>query len=141
MGRRAFLSAAAGVALAAPPRAGLDRFQLAATTDEIDDDLLTAIRFLKRFGLRHAELRKVRRRYNTEQPLGKIREARRLLDQHGPRTKWNGAAWARGSSTTYGQLRALLETAIAKPYRSRRTTKSTAVRCEPARRLCELWWK
>ena len=86
IGRRAFLSASAAAALAAEPRAGLDRFRLAVTTDEIDDDLLTAVRFLKRFGLRHAELRKVWGRYNTAQPLAKIREARRLLDEHGIQT-------------------------------------------------------
>ena len=83
IGRRSFLSASAAAALAAAPPARPDRFQLAVTTDEIDDDLLIAIRFLKRFGLRHAELRKVWGRYNTEQPLAKIREARRLLDEHG----------------------------------------------------------
>ena len=86
IGRRAFLSGSAAAALSAAPRAGLDRFRLAVTTDEIDDDLLTAIRFLKRFGLRYAELRKVWGRYNTAQPLAKIREARRLLDEHGIQT-------------------------------------------------------
>ncbi len=86
IGRRAFLAASAAATLTAAPRGALDRFQLAVTTDEIDDDLLTAVRFLKRFGLRHAELRKVWGRYNTAQPLAKIREARRLLDQHGIQT-------------------------------------------------------
>ncbi len=86
IGRRAFLSASAAAVLTAAPRGAADRFQLAVTTDEIDDDLLTAVRFLKRFGLRHAEIRKVWGRYNTAQPLAKIREARRLLDEHGIQT-------------------------------------------------------
>ncbi len=86
IGRRAFLSVSGAAALSAAPRTGLDRFRLAVTTDEIDDDLLTAIRFLKRFGLRYAELRKVWGRYNTAQPLAKIHEARRLLDEHGIQT-------------------------------------------------------
>jgi sugar phosphate isomerase/epimerase len=58
----------------------LDRIRLGVTTDEIDDDLLTAIRFLKEFGLRHAEVRTVWGKYNTSQPVEKIREARALLD-------------------------------------------------------------
>ena len=84
LGRRVFLCASA--AFAAAQAASLDRFQLAVTTDEIDDDLLTAVRFLQRFGLRHAEVRKVWGRYNTQHPLGRIREARRLLDDHGVQT-------------------------------------------------------
>jgi sugar phosphate isomerase/epimerase len=58
----------------------LDRIRLGVTTDEIDDDLLTAIRFLKEFGLRHAEVRTVWGKYNTAQPVEKMREARALLD-------------------------------------------------------------
>ena len=57
-------------------------FRLAVTTDEIDNDLLAAIQFLRRFGLGYAEIRNLWGKYNTEQPLGKIREARRLLDKH-----------------------------------------------------------
>ena len=60
----------------------LARFPLGITTDEIDDDLLTAARFLNEFGLRYAEVRSVWGKYNTVQPVEKIREARALLDEH-----------------------------------------------------------
>ena len=62
------------------------RFRLAVTTDEIDNDLLTAIQFLQRFGLGYAEIRNVWGKYNTSQPAGKIHEARRMLDEHGMKT-------------------------------------------------------
>ena len=64
----------------------LDRFPLGVTTDEIDEDLLTAARFLNEFGLHWAEVRSVWGKYNTSQPVEKIREARALLDQHKLRT-------------------------------------------------------
>jgi sugar phosphate isomerase/epimerase len=60
----------------------LSRFPLGITTDEIDDDLLTAARFLNEFGLRYAEVRTVWGKYNTVQPVEKIRDARALLDEH-----------------------------------------------------------
>lgn len=84
--RRHFLE----TALAAP--AGLttalhggeaDPFKLAVTTDEIDEDLRVAIPFLKRFGLRYCEIRNLWHKYNTSQPLEKIRAARRMLDDAG----------------------------------------------------------
>ena len=68
------------------PAAHLSQFRLGITTDEIDDDLLTAIKFIKRFGLRYAEIRGLWGKYNTSQPLEKVREARRLLDEHGLKT-------------------------------------------------------
>jgi sugar phosphate isomerase/epimerase len=64
----------------------LDRFPLSVTTDEIDEDFLTAVRFLKSFGLRQAEIRNVWGKYNTAQPVETIREARALLDEHGIKT-------------------------------------------------------
>ena len=84
VGRRCFLFGI--VNLKAICRAGLGCFQLAVTTDEIADDLLTAIQFLKRFGLRHAELRKFEGQYNTKHSIGKIREVRRLFNDHGIET-------------------------------------------------------
>lgn len=79
--RRCFLAAPAWAAGARA--ASLDRVRLGVTTDEIDEDLLTAARFLREFHLSWAELRSVWGKYNTAQPLEKIREAKALLDQHG----------------------------------------------------------
>lgn len=62
-----------------------DPFKLAVTTDEIDDDLRVAIPFLKRFGLRYCEIRRLWQKYNTSQPLAKIRAARGMLDDAGIR--------------------------------------------------------
>jgi len=78
--RRRFL---ATPALAAWARAAsLSQVRLGVTTDEIDEDLLTAARFLQEFGLSWAEVRSMWGKYNTSQPLDKIREAKALLDQH-----------------------------------------------------------
>ncbi|HYL77748.1 MAG TPA: sugar phosphate isomerase/epimerase [Bryobacteraceae bacterium] len=79
------------VAAAAPLSRGLfavplSNIKLGVTTDEIDEDLLTALRFLGSFGLEYAEVRSIWGRYNTEQPLEKIREARQLFDEHRIRT-------------------------------------------------------
>ncbi len=71
----------------------LERMRLGVTTDEIDEDLLTAIRFLREFGLSYAELRSVWGKYNTSQPIEKIREARAMLDQHKIRTSVLGTAF------------------------------------------------
>ena len=85
--RRTFLSLAAAAAMAnALPGEQRTRFRLAVTTDEIDNDLLTAIQFLRRFGLGYAEIRNVWGKYNTSQPVEKIHEARRMLDEHGMKT-------------------------------------------------------
>jgi L-ribulose-5-phosphate 3-epimerase len=71
------LLAGLGATLGAVP---LSQIKLGVTTDEIDDDLATAIDFLKSFGLSYGEVRNVWGKYNTSQPLDKIREARRLFD-------------------------------------------------------------
>lgn len=86
--RRRFLSLLSIAALHArfASAAELSKFRLGVTTDEIDDDLLVAIRFLRRFGLKYAEIRNIWGKYNTELPLEKIREARRLLDENGIQT-------------------------------------------------------
>lgn len=86
--RRRFLEAALAVptGLSAASRgAESDPFKLAVTTDEIDDDLREAIRFLERFGLRYCEIRNLWQKYNTSQPLAKIRAARQMLDDAGIR--------------------------------------------------------
>lgn len=82
MNRRALLfSAAAPLARALP----LPQFPLAVTTDEIDPGLGRALAFLREFRLRHAEIRSLDGQYNTELPLDRIREARRMLDAAGIR--------------------------------------------------------
>ena len=75
------------------PAAELTRFRLGVTTDEIDDDLLAAIRFLREFGLRYAEVRNIWGKYNTAQPLEKVREARALFDAHDIQTSILGTAF------------------------------------------------
>lgn len=86
--RRRFLEAALAVptGLSTALRgAESDPFKLAVTTDEIDEDLRVALPFLKRFGLRYCEIRSLWQKYNTSQPLEKIRAARRMLDDAGIR--------------------------------------------------------
>jgi sugar phosphate isomerase/epimerase len=82
--RRHLLGAAAAGALARTlGAAALADLRLAITTDEIDEDVLTAIRFLRRFGLGYAEVRNIWGKYNTEQPLEKVREAQKLFREYG----------------------------------------------------------
>ena len=63
----------------------LSGFRLGITTDEIDDDPLAAARFLRRYGLRWAEVRNIWGPYNTDQPLEKVRQARAIFDEQGVR--------------------------------------------------------
>lgn len=71
----------------------LSQFALGVTTDEIDDDMATACRFLREFGLGYAEVRNIWGKYNTSQPLDRVREARALLDEHKIRTSVLGTAF------------------------------------------------
>lgn len=89
--RRQFLAwpLAATLARALP----LDKIRLGVTTDEIDEDLLTAARFLREFGLSWAEVRNIWGKYNTSQPLEKIVEARAILDGAGVRTSVLGTGF------------------------------------------------
>lgn len=85
--RRAFaLVLGLGSLVRSLPAAALAQVRLGVTTDEIDDDLLAAIRFLREFGLEYAEIRNIWGKYNTAQPIEKVREARALLDQNGIQT-------------------------------------------------------
>jgi len=78
--RRHFLASAA---LAPFARAvPLAEFKLGVTTDEIDEDLLNALRFLRSFDLKWAELRSVWGLYAEKQPIPKVKEARTLLDEY-----------------------------------------------------------
>jgi L-ribulose-5-phosphate 3-epimerase len=82
--RRQFLAwpLAASLARALP----LDKIRLGITTDEIDEDAATAVRFLREFNLGWAEVRSVWGKYNTSQPLDKIRELKSLFDENQVRT-------------------------------------------------------
>jgi sugar phosphate isomerase/epimerase len=62
--------------------ASLAKFPLGVTTDEIDDDVETAARFLEEFKLHWAEVRNIWGKYNTVQPLDQVREAKAILDRH-----------------------------------------------------------
>ncbi|MBI3696497.1 MAG: sugar phosphate isomerase/epimerase [Acidobacteria bacterium] len=92
--RRQILAASAMAPLARVLRAAtLSQIRLGVTTDEIDEDVLTAIRFLRRFGLSYAEVRNIWGKYNTSQPLEKIREAQALFQEHGIRVSILGTAF------------------------------------------------
>jgi L-ribulose-5-phosphate 3-epimerase len=67
------------------PAATLAQIRLGVTTDEIDEDVLTATRFLRKFGLSYAEVRSIWGKYNTSQPPEKIREAQALFQEYGVR--------------------------------------------------------
>jgi len=73
--------------------ATLEQVRLGVTTDEIDDDLEKAIAMLNEFKLKYAEIRQLWGKYNTAQPLEKIREAKSLLDRNGIRTSVLGTAF------------------------------------------------
>ncbi len=75
------LLAAAGLApiLRAVPLAD---FKLGVTTDEIDEDLLTALRFLRSYDLKWGEIRSVWGSYAEKQPIAKVKEMRALLDEY-----------------------------------------------------------
>ncbi len=87
-------------ALAAAPlarAATLEQVHLGVTTDEIDEDLQVAASFIHRHGLAYAELRSIWGKYNTAQPLDKIREARSLLDAQQLQTSIADTAFFRGA--------------------------------------------
>jgi len=73
--------------------ATLAQVRLGVTTDEIDEDVLTAARFLHEFGVRYAEVRSIWGKYNTSQPLAKLQEARQVLDGQGVKTSVLGTAF------------------------------------------------
>jgi sugar phosphate isomerase/epimerase len=80
LSRRRFLAAAAlAPLLRAVP---LGDFKLGVTTDEIDEDLATTLRFLRTYGLKWGEIRSVGGSYAEKQPLAKVKEMRGLLDEY-----------------------------------------------------------
>src|SRR5229473_675934 len=78
--RRQALGAAAFASCYRLDAATLSQVRLGVTTDEIDEDVLTAARFLHEFGVQYAEVRSIWGKYNTSQPLAKVQEARQTLD-------------------------------------------------------------
>jgi sugar phosphate isomerase/epimerase len=71
----------------------LSEIKLGITTDEIDDDVPVAARFLQDHGLKWAEIRNIWGLYNTEQPMDKVHEANRILDQHQIRVSIEGTGF------------------------------------------------
>ena len=73
--------------------AELSKIKLGVTTDEIDEDALTAVKLLREFGLQYAEVRNVWGKYNTAQPVEKIQELRGIFDQHRIKTSILGTGF------------------------------------------------
>src|SRR6266540_1666204 len=94
--------------------------KLGITTDEIDDDVLTAAKFLQAHNLKWAEVRNIWGPYNTAQPIEKVREANKILDDHGIKVSVEGTGFFKiplPADTPEGQKKldaqwALLETAM-----------------------------
>jgi L-ribulose-5-phosphate 3-epimerase len=92
--RRQLLAGSAAALFARPMGAlPLAQIKLGITTDEIDDDVLTAARFLRQFGLKWAEVRNIWGPYNTSQPMEKIREAVKIFDDNGIRVSIEGTGF------------------------------------------------
>jgi sugar phosphate isomerase/epimerase len=91
--RQALAAAALASAYSRVSGATLSQVRLGVTTDEIDEEVLTAAKFLREFGLQYAEIRSVWGKYNTSQPVEKIAEARSVLDAQGIKTSVLGTAF------------------------------------------------
>ena len=92
--RRELFAAASAAVFARRLRAlPLNEIKLGITTDEIDDDVLTAAKFLEQYHLKWAEIRNIWGPYNTAQPMEKIREANRILDEHGIKVSIEGTGF------------------------------------------------
>src|SRR5437899_10755790 len=92
--RRQLLAAASMAAVARSLRAlPLSDIKLGITTDEIDDDVLTAATFLQKNNLKWAEVRNIWGPYNTSQPIEKVREANKILDDHGIKVSIEGTGF------------------------------------------------
>ena len=86
----ALSAAAAARSLSALPLADI---KLGITTDEIDDDVPVAAKFLQQHNLKWAEIRNIWGPYNTSQPIEKVREANRILDEHGIKVSIEGTGF------------------------------------------------
>jgi sugar phosphate isomerase/epimerase len=88
--------AAVGLGASQMHAATLAQVRLGVTSDEIDEDVAVAAKFLHDFGLGYAEIRNIWGKYNTSQPLEKVKEARLLLDAQNIRTSVLGTPFFRG---------------------------------------------
>jgi L-ribulose-5-phosphate 3-epimerase len=92
--RRELLAGTAVALLAGRLRAlPLADIKLGITTDEIDDDVTVAAKFLSEHGLKWAEVRNIWNKYNTAQPVDKVREARAILDERGIKVSIEGTGF------------------------------------------------
>lgn len=91
--RGLFASAAAAILARRLDALPLAQIRLGITTDEIADDVLTAARFLRDHNLKWAEVRNIWGRYNTVQPADKVREAGKILDEHGVKVSVEGTGF------------------------------------------------
>jgi L-ribulose-5-phosphate 3-epimerase len=67
--------------------------KLGVTTDEIADDMTVAAKYLAEHRLKWAEVRNIWGKYNTEQPIEKVREAKAILDEHGVKVSIEGTGF------------------------------------------------
>ncbi len=96
--RRHFLATSAAVPFAGALRAlPLSAIRLGVTSDEIDEDPAKAAEFLHRFGVQYAEVRNIWGKYNTAQPLDKVREARAQFDAQNVKVSIVDTAFFRGA--------------------------------------------
>lgn len=92
--RRELLAGSALALLAGRLRAmPLADMKLGITTDEIHDDVTIAAKFLAEHGLKWAEVRNIWGKYNTEQPIEKVSEAKGILDEHGIKVSIEGTGF------------------------------------------------
>ena len=71
----------------------LSEIKLGITSDEIDEDVLAAAKFLADHGLKWAEVRNIWGKYNTEQPIERVREAHGILVEHGIQVSIEGTGF------------------------------------------------
>ena len=86
MNRRGFLQQL-GIGLIWPQKdpllaAPVLKAKLGITTDEVSDDLETALKFVREFGLKWVEIRNLWNHYVTELSLEDVKKARSLLDRY-----------------------------------------------------------
>jgi L-ribulose-5-phosphate 3-epimerase len=91
--RQLFAGAAAALLARRLEALPLAQIKLGITTDEISDDVLTAAKFLRDHNLKWAEVRNIWGRYNTVQPIEKVREAGKILDEHGVKVSVEGTGF------------------------------------------------
>src|SRR5215472_7428141 len=71
----------------------LAEIKLGITTDEIDEDVTVAAKFLAEHGLHWAEVRNIWGKYNTDQPIEKVKEARAIFDEGGIKVSVEGTGF------------------------------------------------